>query len=637
MMMLLIGDASVETCTTSEEARTKMKTTLPDLPQLLQRVIPLAEAAGRQLVAEFARPNGPRHHGAHHATVDGEIEIELRRQLLDLLPAGWLGEETGADNGPGGPYCWLVDPHDGTSNFIAGERGSTVAIALLRDGVPVLGVVHAPMSPDRGVDTIAWAEGLDRPLRNGTSVALALDDAELAAGSFVFVSPAAARWPLGNARAVAPARFVALPSIAYRLARVAAGDGVAAVSLNYPRGWDYAAGHALIKGAGGVLVDEAGREVTYAVDGVSNTDYCFGGARRAVLELAQRDWNQVKVGKPLPPQTVLTWPRIGAGDALDRAVGCLLGQVIGDSLGSLVEFRMPDDIAQQYPDGVRDLADGGTWDTIAGQPTDDSELALDLARTLVGRQKWSSEVVAAAYGNWYGSRPFDVGHTTSQALSRASLVRFGKAEIAQNAANRTSQANGALMRCAPIGIWARNPREAAAAAREDAKLTHPHLICQAASAAFVAAIACAVGGGDREAMLVEAEAAIPESGADELRARLAAAQRDQGPGKFTENQGWVLIPFQNAFHHLLAGTPIEDALIETVGAGGDTDTNAAICGALLGAAQGRTAIPARWSTAVLACRPLAESGARRPRADRYWPYDVPVLAEALLSRGGRRN
>jgi ADP-ribosylglycohydrolase len=488
------------------------------------------------------------------------------------------------------------------------------------------------MSPDRGADTIAWAEGLDRPLRNGASVAVALDDVELTAGSLVFVSAAAAKWPIGNARTVTPARFVALTSIAYRLARVAAGDGVAAVSLNYPCGWDYAAGHALIRGAGGVLVDQAGHEVTYTVGGVSNTEFCFGGAPRAVRDLAQRDWQQLKTGALFSRRTVLMWPRIAAGDALDRAVGCLLGQVIGDSLGSLVEFRSADDIARLYPDGLRDLADGGTWNTIAGQPTDDSELALALARTLVGQKTWSSEAVAAAYADWYASRPFDIGHTTAQALSRASLARFGKAEVAQNAAIRTSQANGALMRCAPIGIWARNPKEAAAAAREDAKLTHPHLICQAASGAFVAAIACAVGGGDRVAMLAEAEASIVGTEADEVRACLGEALLGRGPNELTEKQGWVLIAFQNAFRHLAAETSIEVALIETVHAGGDTDTNAAICGALLGAVQGCAAIPPRWSTPVLACRPLRESGACRPRPEWYWPDDVPRLAEALLVR-----
>jgi ADP-ribosylglycohydrolase len=98
-------------------------------------------------------------------------------------------------------------------------------------------------------------------------------------------------------------------------------------------------------------------------------------------------------------------------------------------------------------------------------------------------------------------------------------------------------------------------------------------------------------------------------------------------------QGWVLIAFQNAFRHLASGTSIEDALIETVGEGGDTDTNAAICGALLGACQGSTSIPVRWTMAVLACRTVAEAGAKRPRPARYWPDDVPLLAEALLMRG----
>jgi fructose-1,6-bisphosphatase/inositol monophosphatase family enzyme len=123
----------------------------------------------------------------------------------------------------GGPYCWLVDPHDGTSAFLAGERGSAVSIALLRDGVPVLGVVHAPLSPDRGPDTIAWAEGLDHLLRNGVPVARMLADATLSTAAIVFVSQAAPEGPVGNARAVAPARFVALPSVAYRLARAAVG------------------------------------------------------------------------------------------------------------------------------------------------------------------------------------------------------------------------------------------------------------------------------------------------------------------------------------------------------------------------------------------------------------------------------
>jgi ADP-ribosylglycohydrolase/fructose-1,6-bisphosphatase/inositol monophosphatase family enzyme len=604
----------------------------PDFAALLGAVIAVAEAAGRRLAAEFARPQGPRGQGSH-ADIDEEIEAELRARLLEVLPARWRGEESGVEAGAGGPYCWLVDPHDGTSSYLAGIPGSAVSIALLRDGVPVLGVVHAPLSPDRGADTIAWAEGLDRLLRNGAPVASALGERDLAAGEIVFLNQAAAEWPLCNTRAVAPARFVALPSIAYRLARVAAGDGVAAVSLNAPCGWDYAAGHALIRGAGGVLVNEAGAEVTYTVDGASIAHSCFGGAPLAARTLVARDWASVQDGRRVPPRLTLGWPRAAAGDALDRAVGALMGHIAGDSLGSLVEFETPDQIAGRYPSGVRDLADGGTWDTIAGQPTDDSELALGLARALVGRATWPAEAVAAAYGEWYASRPFDIGGTTGQAFSAAATALSAKAMEARRLADRTSRSNGALMRCSPIGIWARDPDEAAAAAREDALLSHPHPLCQAASAALVAAISRGIRGGDRDAMFAAAEAAIVAPEAETLRESLARAKRGEGPLDFVRQQGSVMIAFQNAFRHLASGQPLEDALIETVRQGGDTDTNASICGALLGAVQGRGAIPSRWSTAILACRTLVETGVRHPRDVRYWPDDVPLLAEALLLRG----
>ena len=76
---------------------------------------------------------------------------------------------------------------------------------------------------------------------------------------------------------------------------------------------------------------------------------------------------------------------------LSRAQGCLLGQPAGDSLGSLVEFQSSEQIRCNYPDGVRELADGGTWGTIAGQPTDDSEMALTLARILLKQRRYSLE------------------------------------------------------------------------------------------------------------------------------------------------------------------------------------------------------------------------------------------------------
>ena len=81
----------------------------PDPRALLAGVIAAAEAAGEKLAAEFCRPEGPRG-AAGHADIDDEIEADLRRVLLALLPGQFRGEETGYSPGAGGPWCWLVDP-----------------------------------------------------------------------------------------------------------------------------------------------------------------------------------------------------------------------------------------------------------------------------------------------------------------------------------------------------------------------------------------------------------------------------------------------------------------------------------------------------------------------------------------------
>lgn len=575
--------------------------------------------------------------GGGHGGIGVAVEMTLRQRLLAALPARWRGKETG--HSPPAPgheaFCWLVGLDDDTGAAAEGHRAPSLGIGLLREGTPVLGVVHAPLSPDRGPELFAWAEGLDGILRNGRLARHRLDARALARGDIVLLAPAALRRPVSHARLVAPGRFVGLASIAHRLARVAAGDGVAAVSLSAHSGCDYAGGHALLRAAGGRLVDGRGREIVYTTEGESGCASCFGGAADAVRALAARDWRAALSEASLPPRVAPPAPQGAEATARDRAVGCLLGLLAGDSLGSLVEFMTAEEIARQHPHGVRDLADGGVWDTLSGQPTDDGELAIALARTLAQAERWCPEAVSEAYVAWLASGPFDVGGTILRGLRPAQAAPPGsRAAAARHAANPASAANGALMRCAPIGIWARDPEEAAEAADDDAALTHPNPLCRAASAAFAAAIAAAMDGGDRTAMLGAAEQALRQRGCADLLRDLAAA-RHAPPEDFTRQQGWVRIAWRNAFHHLAVGIPVEEAIVTTVGRGGDTDTNAAICGALLGAADGRRALPTRWTMPILSCRPLADLGARRPRPAAYWPDDAPMLAEALLLRRQR--
>jgi ADP-ribosyl-[dinitrogen reductase] hydrolase len=633
-----------------------------DLSAALSVAVEAAAAARRLLLAECARPEGPRGE-IGHCPADIEAEWLIRKRLLEAFPGwGFLGEETGAQAADDPQDCvWIVDPNDGTSAMQRGYRGHAVSIALVRNGAPVLGVVHAVDAPDDNGDLMAWAEGSGPLLHNGAPVEPLQPRGPLGLDDVLSLSQGVNRNPLGNFACAAPARFFGMPSIAYRLALAAAGECVGTVSTNYTQAWDHAAGHALLRGVSGLLVDEKGHELTYGRDGNSWSRWVFGGSRDVVAQLIERPWAGVTgsgFGEVAPPPGLAPVRARPGGlvhdtDLLSRAHGCLLGQLAGDALGALVEFSSADSIARAYPDGgPRTLASGGPHRIMAGQPTDDSELALLLARSLIAQDDFDQEAVAVAYARWYHGwthtdvpkpcqhrwcRPFDVGGTTAQALGAITLedaLASRASSVAMQAARHASQANGALMRVSPLAIWGafRKPPEIAAAARQDAQLTHPHPICQDASALFAVTLAAAIRQG-LDAHRTHGFALEWGRAAEVEPAMLTSieAARHAPPTDFHSQQGWVLVALQNAFFRLLHAESLEDGVVETVRAGGDTDTNAAICGALLGAVHGRRAIPKQWQHMVLSCRPMpGQPGVEQPRPALFWPIDALVLAERLL-------
>jgi len=309
------------------------------------------------------------------------------------------------------------------------------------------------------------------------------------------------------------------------------------------------------------------------------------------------------------------------GTPLSRAEGCLLGQLAGDSLGGLVEFMSEKAIRVSYPGGVRLLADGGTWELLAGQPTDDSEMALLLARALVRDRRFTREAALGAYRYWHSTEPFDCGMTIGSALC--------------GHPNPASQSNGALMRISPLGIFAASHglESAASWAAADAGLTHTNPVCIDANRLYTMALASAVADG----------CGAPEA----LYSRVLEWARDlrvcepvlhcleeawvRTPTDYVIQQGWVLIALQNAFWQLLHAPSFEEGVVDTVMRGGDTDTNAAICGALLGAVHGEAAIPGQWRAAVLSCRPEpGREDVMHPRPPCLWPVDARALAACLL-------
>jgi ADP-ribosylglycohydrolase len=256
-----------------------------------------------------------------------------------------------------------------------------------------------------------------------------------------------------------------------------------------------------------------------------------------------------------------------------------------------------------------------------------------MTRCVIAIGHYEQEQVAAAYARWLTSHPFDMDTTTGQALAAAVTAPEGeRATATRQAASQDSESNGSLMRISPIGILAATSDEAALLALLDSQLTHPNPVCTLACAATAAAIAAGIDGATPDGMF-EAATRIAGTRVDggAVLETLQRAYDRTLPEDYTRKMGWVLLALQNAFFHLLHTDSVEQALIETVARGGDTDTNAAIAGALAGAAHGRQVFPARWVMPVLACRPMRELGAVHPRPMEYWPDDVPELAEALLT------
>lgn len=577
------------------------------LAQLLPVAVEAALAAGELLREEFHRPGGPRSDHPHHAAIDTEAERLIRDRLLAAAPDfGYLGEELGSHGAAPGRDVplWIVDPNDGTSDYLKGLRGASVSIGLLLDGAPVLGVVHAPNAPDDEGDLFTAIAG--QPAQRNGKPLEPLRTVSAGELSVVLCAASADRAAEANARLFAPCRFRGVPSVAYRLALLAAGEGDFALSLGGTNYWDFAGGHAILRGAGAELFTDRAAPVRYPFDGRGRCGGAiFAGHPEFVAGFYKPELHR-------PPKPVLPRPprasHVREAGLLRRAQGCLLGQFCGDALGAQVEF-------ETHPPRVTELTGGGPFQWSAGQPTDDSEMALSLARCLAHERRFDADRVLEAYRRWQATSPPDIGSTTAQGLS--------------GHPNAESQANGSLMRISPLSIFCAGgePELAAALAAQDASLTHPHPVCVSCTAVYADAVAFAIASGAspfevfRRALNTAAALGVPP----EVFEALQRAEYEPAPG-FHARMGWVLIAFQNAFHRLLAHRSAEEAIIETVAQGGDTDTNGAICGALLGAVHGRDSLPVRWRRMVLTSR-----DPRRP--DWLWPADALTLAERLLTAG----
>lgn len=304
----------------------------------------------------------------------------------------------------------------------------------------------------------------------------------------------------------------------------------------------------------------------------------------------------------------------------ERAAGVLAGQFCGDSYGSQYEFMRTHDIeVKMSRRGEMSFGSSSMADTLPGQLTDDSELALALMRSIVENKCYNAESARRRYCEWLESNPFDVGITTSNAL--------------RGVYSRESQANGAMMRLSPLCIWlaAHTESNSFEAVDEfvsaDAALTHPSRICVEANVLFARVVVSMLRDGLSAPRVMQM---LPEwcaeIGADSVFFEIAAASCSSPPEDFITHMGWVLIAFHNALYRLVHADSPADGIIGTVRCGGDTDTNAAIAGVLLGARFGFSAFPKSWIDCVEMCEP----GGSTPRPQIFHAGSIDSRVRNLI-------
>jgi myo-inositol-1(or 4)-monophosphatase len=196
---------------------------------------------------------------------DRQADSLLKERLLALEDAAWLSEETADDKSRLSPKrVWIVDPLDGTKEFVKGLPEYTVAIALVEDGEPILGVVHNPVTGET-----FWAE------RTGGawfSAQRPVSSAQPSASSAQRVVVADGRRLLASRSEITRGEFAPFESdweirpvgsIQYKLALVAAGKGAATFSRGPKHEWDVAAGALIVAEAGGIVTDLDGRPLKF--------------------------------------------------------------------------------------------------------------------------------------------------------------------------------------------------------------------------------------------------------------------------------------------------------------------------------------------------------------------------------------
>ena len=290
-----------------------------------------------------------------------------------------------------------------------------------------------------------------------------------------------------------------------------------------------------------------------------------------------------------------------------HARGALLGLVAGNQLGAPTEhLGTPDAIRKAYPGGIVDLAPppkNSPYD-------DDAAMALLLGESLLASKDFDAADVARRWVKWMKVDGRGIGLTTRRALT---LIERGKEPFeAGRLANQENPSraagNGSVMRCIPVALrYHDNIDRLIRVSTQQAAITHSDERCTWGAAAVNLAARELLHGNIYfiDEVLHRVGDRAPRALRDAIH-RVPRERESDLPIANPGEAGYVVHCVEIAFWFVTHDWTLEDALIYLAQAGGDTDTNAAVAGALLGARYGEVGLPPRWIDQLVGAHGIAK-------------------------------
>ena len=264
--------------------------------------------------------------------------------------------------------------------------------------------------------------------------------------------------------------------------------------------------------------------------------------------------------------------RQGAGaEFRDRAKGALWGLIVGDCLGSPIQFS-----GKESHPWITEMVKCPVFGLPPGYWTDDGSMAMCIMDSFVRNGKYDLKDIGETFVRWYqdgylssvDGRSFDVGMATANACKE---IAFRKSFIN---GSEQSQGNGSIMRFAPSWFVAKKEKDPTKVMHEISDLTHSSYRVRETIDKFAK-------------ILGEHMAGKRTSAVSAYKTREEA-----------NNSGWAVSTLEAALWAFNTTHNFRDALVAAVNLGGDSDTIGAVCGQIAGAYYGYSAIPRKWLEAV---------------------------------------